>query len=269
MDLSEPILVAGFEKAPQAVRKALANALAKKGCGYLGSLPLIGDAENCGAKWLQLVDGKGTPDPAADALIYTCGDDFKNTPLTRLRPDQLLGITVTARTLAEAIPFALERQLDLLLLDCSAGISIPWAELQSPPDLTVLRDAIALLRKLGKEEEIALLNFGGMRSGTDVAKALAINCHASVFNIGAGLAMGGVIENDQFLFPDLPPVSTLTDALENWIKATSQETTMIACCTGKTSVHNLEPEDMRCITIATANTTGLPLASGQVKREGF
>jgi glutamate synthase (NADPH/NADH) large chain len=269
MNLSEPILVAGFEKAPKAVKKALANALAKKGCGYLGFRSLLGDAENCGAKWLQLVDGNDTPDPTADALIYTCGDGFKNTPMTRLRPDQLLGMTVTAQTLAKAIPFALECQLDLLLLDCSAGISIPWAELESPPDLTVLRDTIALLRKLGKEEEIALLNFGGMRSGTDVAKALAINCHASVFNIGPALAMGGVIEDDHLIFPDLPPVDRLTDALENWIKATSQETAMIARCTGKTSVHNLEPEDMRCITIATADATGLPLASGQVKREEF
>jgi len=32
---------------------------------------------------------------------------------------------------------------------------------------------------------------------------------------------------------------------------------------GKTNVHNLEPEDMRSITLATAAALGLPLASGK------
>jgi hypothetical protein len=31
-------------------------------------------------------------------------------------------------------------------------------------------------------------------------------------------------------------------------------------CTGKTDIHNLEPEDLRAISVATAQATGLPLA---------
>jgi glutamate synthase (NADPH/NADH) large chain len=122
---------------------------------------------------------------------------------------------------------------------------------------------------LGREEEIALINFGGMRSGTDVAKALAMNCNASVFGIAPALAMGAVIDDDRLIFPDDAPPASLAADLNNWITATSQETAIIARCTGKTSVHNLEPEDMRCISIATAAAIGIPLASGQVKREGF
>ncbi len=269
LTLDEPILVSGFDDAPENIRVALADVLAKKGCGYVGRRPLTTGTEAPTPKWLQLVDGTVEPKPAADVLIYDCRTGFEKTPMPRLRPDQLVGITVTAKTLSDSIPFALEQQMDMLVLDCTNGIMAPWAELQAPPDLTVLRDAVALLRKLGKEEEIALLNFGGMRSGTDVAKALATNCLASVFSVGAGFAMGGVLEENRMVFPDLPPVTTLADSVENWIKATSQEAAMIARCTGKTSVHNLEPEDMRCITIATAEATGLPLASGQVKREGF
>jgi hypothetical protein len=31
-------------------------------------------------------------------------------------------------------------------------------------------------------------------------------------------------------------------------------------CTGKTDIHNLEPEDLRAISVATAKAAGVPLA---------
>ena len=31
-------------------------------------------------------------------------------------------------------------------------------------------------------------------------------------------------------------------------------------CTGKTDIHNLEPEDLRAISVATATAAGIPLA---------
>jgi hypothetical protein len=37
----------------------------------------------------------------------------------------------------------------------------------------------------------------------------------------------------------------------------------MARCTGKTDVHNLEPEDLRSITLATAKATGVPLAGAR------
>jgi glutamate synthase (NADPH/NADH) large chain len=122
---------------------------------------------------------------------------------------------------------------------------------------------------LGKEEEIALLNFGGIRSGTDVAKALAINCNASVFGLAPALAMGGVIVNRPGFSRTMASAASTGGGLDNWIKATSQETAIIARCTGKTSVHNLEPEDMRCISIATAGQSGFPWPRDAIKREGF
>ena len=39
------------------------------------------------------------------------------------------------------LPFALENEFDLLLLDQTDGIESPWVELDSPFDLTVLRKA--------------------------------------------------------------------------------------------------------------------------------
>ncbi|TET53599.1 MAG: hypothetical protein E3J64_03325, partial [Anaerolineales bacterium] len=61
----------------------------------------------------------------------------------------------------------------------------------------------------------------------------------------------------------------LVEAGTNWIKAVSQEAAVIGRCTGKTNVHNLEPEDMRTITLATSAALGIPLAAGQGVREYF
>jgi hypothetical protein len=267
LNLAEPILITGFDEAPAAVKSAMAGALNKKGCAYIGRHPL---SEAHPAGWLQLVQPSDRPDAKADGLIYVGDASLDGRTIARRRPDQLLGMVATAHTLSRAIPVALDRQLDVLLLDCTAGLSGLWPELQGPPDLTVMRDAIALLRKLGREEEIALINFGGMRSGTDVAKALALNCSASVFGLAAALAMGAAFDEPEGLrFPDTVTADSAAAALENWITATSQEVAIIARCTGKTSIHNLEPEDMRCITLATSKALDIPLASGAVKREGF
>ena len=255
------------------MRRMLSHVVANTGCGYLGRRPLSPAARNNdNAKplnWLQLVQGTDPVDATASGIVYLVGSDFKHRPMHRQHADQLLGMCVGAQHLAQAIPFALEQHMDLLLLDCTPGITQPWVELQTHPDLTLLRDAINILRQLGKEEEIALLNFGGIRSGTDVAKALAINCSASVFGLAAALAMGVAIDKQQLVFPDVASAQDPAAALESWIQATSQETAVIARCTGKTSVHNLEPEDMRCISVATASALGLPMASGAIKREGF
>ncbi len=266
---AEPFFVTGFDDAPQVVGTALADALAQKGCGYIGRRRPAPVSAGSRVAWLQLVQPADRPDGDADGLIYVCGSEPSQMTMPRCRPDQLLGMTVNATTLHQAIPLALDRGLDVLLLDCTADLTTPWVELTGPPDLTVLRDAIAVLRTLGKEEEIALINFGGMRSGTDVAKALAINCHAAAFGLAAGLAMGGAVDGRQLNFADTSSRKAMTTDLANWITATSQETAIIARCTGKTNVHNLEPEDMRCISIATATALGIPLASGKVKREGF
>jgi len=38
---------------------------------------------------------------------------------------------------------------------------------------------------------------------------------------------------------------------------------MMARCAGKTNVHNIEPEDLRSVTISTANATGILLVGTQ------
>ena len=45
----------------------------------------------------------------------------------------------------------------------------------------------------------------------------------------------------------------------NILKSCSVEASMMARCTGKTNLHNVEPEDLRAITLATSEATGIPL----------
>ncbi len=270
IDLEKPFFITGFDDAPVPVQSALAKVLSQSGCGYIGRSTLRCNSDKeINYPWLQLLKPDEAPDANADGLVYVINGSFKPVTVKRLHPGQLIGLSVSATSVCDALPFALKNKLDLLVLDQTAGIQNPWVELDSHIDLTVLRNAVRGLQTMGKEEEVALVNFGGLRSGTDVAKALAYNCLGSVFSLAMGIAMGGSIQDKQLVFADdLDEVAMIQAAL-NWIKGTAQETAIIARCTGKTNVHNLEPEDMRAITLSAAKALDIPLASGPEKREAF
>ena len=273
LTLDQPILFTGFDEAPEEVQQAVAEALRKTNCGYVGSQPLsrTNRSEDGTFPWLQLIrPGRTEPSPDATGLIYVTGKEFAAVTPERLKEGQLLGLAVSAPALAKAIPWALEQDFDLLLLDGTSGIEKNWVELEGYPDLTVMRDAIRILRhELRREEDIALLYFGGLRSGTDLAKALAINCNAGLFNVAPALGMEGTIEEGRMAFDSSLRIEERIEAVQMWIEATAEEAAIIARCTGKTFVHNLEPEDMRSITLATSEALGIPMASGTRIREGF
>ncbi len=273
VSLKLPYLFTGFDRVAGEVREALAQALAASGCGYVGFDPLPPvDSSNgaSAAPWFQLLlPDKSEPSEKADGLLYVLGKRFKPVRPERKREKQLLGLTVAAEALAEAIPYALKEGFDLLLLDGTGGIEQPWPELDGFPDLTCLPEAIDILRSLNSEERIALFYFGGLRTGTDVAKILAINCNAGVFSVAAAIAMGGALDVSHIDFNgDMKPEDR-REALERWIKATAQESTIIARSTGKTNVHNIEPEDLRAVTLATSRALRIPLAAGMEIRTDY
>ncbi len=259
MALAQPFFVAGFDDAPGEVRSAVAKGLAEAGCGYVGARPL-GE----GVTWLQLA-GPGSP-PAKDAaaVIHPIGDRFEPPAARRLRDDQLLALAVSSPALlAEAIPHALDAGYDFVLLDGSGGLGGRWPELAGAPDLALLRDAIVLLRRLRREEEVDLVWFGGARSGTDAAKLIALGVTAVVYAMPVGLAVGGeIVDGEGLAFDSGHSDDDRRSAVVNILKAHAGEASMMARCTGKTKLHNIEPEDLRAITIATAEATGIPLVGG-------
>ncbi len=257
MELAQPFFVTGFDDAPDDVRRGVARGLIEAGAGYLGVRP-IGD----GARWLQLVvPGQIAPSADADALIFSLGHSFEAPKAVRRHDNQALGLAVSSpAALEHAIPHGLEHGFDMLLLDGTGRLGTPWAELAGAPDLTMLRDAIRILRRLDREEEIDLVYFGGIRSGTDAAKVIAFGFKAVVLGVPAALAAGGVIgEGPSLRFAPDHSTEERAAAIANIIKASCGEASMMARCTGKTKLHNLEPEDMRALTLATTEATDILL----------
>lgn len=256
LDLSQPFLVTGFDHAPDEVKAGVNAGLIESDAGYVGRRPL-----GSNGTWLQVLRGGDIPEPSASALLVAAAMPFNPPHIERLHPNQLLGFYIEDRTvLAQAIPYALDHGFDLLLLAGSKGVGDLADELSAPPDLSVLRDSIKILRELRKEEFIDLVYFGGARSGTDGAKLVGMGASAVVLGVPIGLAAGGHITATNGL--EYTSEYTHEDrghAVSNLIKATIVEASMMARCTGKTNLHNLEPEDIRSITLASAEATGLPL----------
>jgi len=261
LDLPQPFFVTGFDEAPEAVRAAVDRGLAKNGCGYIGRQPVGSEAA-----WLQLLDageepGDGAADGNAVAVIRALGTTFRPLEPARAREGQLAGLAVSsAAVLEEAVPHALDSGFDFLLLDGTGGLGRPWPELTSAPDFSILRDAVAVLRRLRREEEIQLVWFGGARSGTDAAKLIAMGATAAVYGMAVALAVGGRIDGKSRIeFAADYTDDDRAGAVSNLLAAHAGEASMMARCTGKTAIQNLEPEDLRALTLATATATGIPL----------
>jgi hypothetical protein len=211
--------------------------------------------------WLQLVGpGDDTASAEAAVAIRLLADADDPIVSERAREGQRLGLVARAAELERVLPRALEAGLEVLVLDATGGLARPWVEVCARPDLTVLRDAIGLLRAINREEDIELVFFGGVRSGTDVAKVLGLGCRAAILGVAAGLAMGGSIGEGGLSFDTEFTPAERSRNLANLLRACAGEASIMARCTGKTDVHNLEPEDLRSITIATSVASGIPLA---------
>ncbi|MCB1432490.1 MAG: glutamate synthase, partial [Alphaproteobacteria bacterium] len=138
-----------------------------------------------------------------------------------------------------------------------------WPELKGYPDFTVLRDAMRIVRKLNREEDIDFVYFGGVRSGTDLAKLIGLGAKAGAIGMTMAMALGGELGPSGLTFFGDRTADERTDAAASIINAMSAEVSIMARCTGKTDVRNIEPEDLRAITLASSKAFGIPLAGAK------
>ncbi len=255
LHLGHPFLVTGFDNTPFEVKCAVAAGLNEVDCPYLGQEPITEDT-----RWWQLIADASQADVHAEAILYPACSAPDTFDEARLKNNQTIGLYVSsASEIESAIEHGLDRGFDILLLDGCGSLTTPWPEIKGAPDFSLLRDAVAFLRKLDREEEIDLIWFGGVRSGTDAAKLLGMGVVAVVQGTAIGMAAGGEIQADSLAFSSNYSEEDRTTAVINLIRANSGEASMMARCTGKTVLYNIEPEDLRAITLVTSRDTGIPM----------
>ena len=157
------------------------------------------------------------------------------------------------------------------------------------PTLPALRAAVEALKELDMHRKVQLIVSGGIRSGADVAKALAMGADAVSIGSAALIALGdnneqyeseyneigtsagyyddwqdgrdpaGICTQDPELAKRLDPVAA-GRRLANYLNVLTLETQTLARACGKSHVHNLEPEDLAALTIEAAAMSGIPLA---------
>ena len=247
------------------MKEAVALGLAEAEAVYVGARPLSRETP---VTWLQVLDEDGPP-PEAEAaglLRLVSGAGGARLP-ERLREEQVTGLVVSRREhLEAAVSAALRSRTShfggVLLLN-GQGPSWPangWAELAGAPDLRLLRDAVRLLREHRREGDVDLVHFGGVRSGTDAAKLIGLGAAAMVMGVSAGLLAGRRRRISRVRsWPSTPTTGDEERAsadMANLVRANCSEASMMARCCGKTVLHNIEPEDLRALTLATSESTG-------------
>ncbi len=213
-------------------------------------------------------------------------------------------VKVGATRVAYDVKLAVAAGADVVVVDGLQGgtgaTQDVFIEHAGIPTLAAVRMAAEALREIGKHHEVQLIVSGGIRSGADVAKALALGADAVSIGVASLIALGC---NRQAWWDagsarwvdamaDYEGLGTapgychhchtgqcpvgittqepeLEDRLDpevgarwmtNYLRAMTMELTTLARACGKSDVHHLEPEDLVALTIEAAAMARIPLA---------
>ena len=188
---------------------------------------------------------------------------------------------------------AVKAGADVIVLDGMQGGTAAtqdvFIEHVGQPTLACIRPAVQALQDLGLHREVQLVVSGGIRTGADVAKALALGADAVSIGTAALVALGdndpkwedeyrklgttagayddwhegrdpaGITTQDPELMKRLDPEAA-GRRLRNYLNVLTLECQTLARACGKSHVHNLEPEDLCALTMEAAAMAQVPLA---------
>jgi methylamine---glutamate N-methyltransferase subunit C len=236
-------------------------------------------------------------------------------------------IKIGATRVSNDVKLAVAAGADVVVVDGMQGgtgaTQDVFIEHAGIPTMPAVRLAAEALREVGRTGEVQLIVSGGIRSGADVAKALALGADAVSIGVGALIALGcnspyydqpatgggnasngngsngsgsngngsnggarpdatadylalntrpgfchhchtglcpvGIATQDADLEARLDP-DVAARRMTNYLRALTMELTTLARACGKSSVHNLEPEDLVALTVEAAAMARVPLA---------
>ncbi len=200
------------------------------------------------------------------------------------------------------VKLAVHAGADVIVIDGMQGgtAATQWVFIEHVgiPTLAAVRQAVQALEELNMRGKVQLIVSGGIRTGADVAKALALGADAVSIGQGVLFALGcnqqtyhqngalhsamddyralgttpgschhchtgrcpvGVTTQDAILEQRLEPAIGAR-RVKNYLNTLNMELTTIARACGKQDVHHLEPEDLVALTIEAAAMAGVPLA---------
>ncbi|REE04170.1 N-methylglutamate synthase subunit C precursor [Citricoccus muralis] len=157
------------------------------------------------------------------------------------------------------------------------------------PTLAAIPEAVRALRDLGMHRKVQLIVSGGIRTGADVAKAMALGADAVAIGTAALIALGdndpryqaeyealgstagfyddfqdgrdpaGISTQDPALSSRLDPVEG-GRRIANYLRVLTMEAQTIARACGKSDLRHLEPDDLVALTVEAAAMAKVPLA---------
>ena len=246
---------------PVEIQQSLGRALKDTGAGYIGKSSVAGDII-----WIQWIDDGSPIESNAAGYVVPWSQAVER--LADRKYDTFTGISVSGLSdIDEAVEFALESNIDALFLDGAGSLDNPGKELSQQPRFDLLPKTVSNLRRRRQEEKITLVYSGGVRSGTDAAKLIAMGATAVVYRVAAAISAGGVIDKNSIKYTSDRSIAERMAGVTALLQANAGEASMMARCTGKTRLHNLEPEDLRVVTLSSADMMGVPLAgTREIKR---
>ena len=188
---------------------------------------------------------------------------------------------------------AIKAGADVIVLDGMQGGTAAtqdvFIENVGQPTLACIKPAVQALEDLRMHRKVQLIISGGIRTGADAAKALALGADAVSIGTAALVALGdndpcwedeyqkmgtsagsydawhegldpaGITTQDPVLSSRLDPVLG-GKRIKNYLKVMTLELQTLARACGKSDVRNLEPEDLCALTVEAAAMSGVPLA---------
>ena len=211
-------------------------------------------------------------------------------------------VKMGATRVRDDVKLAIKAGADVVVIDGMQGGTAAtqqvFIEHAGIPTLAALPQAVEALDDMGVVGEVQLIISGGIRTGADVAKALALGADAVAIGQGVLVALGcnhttytqderevdatgdysaldtapgfchhchtgkcpvGITTQDAELEKRLTP-EVGAKRLQNYLQVLTMELTTLARACGKSNVHHLEPEDLVALTVEAAAMARVPLA---------